>query len=296
MGWLRDLASLTLVAMAAMVGLIVASAGNGLHVPGGTHFHFAEATPIPAAKPLVAIKLASNGPIDGLKMAAGAPVIDVQTPDTTNLPNPQEALDRIRVKVPNEVASYFDVVLYVSKAAQGSLAQHLYLFHRNARGDLAYEQSFPVSTGRERHEKYFTSTPTGLFELDPDRFESYHYSRTWHAAMPWAMFLNASFGGRQTGIALHSSGRSHAALLGQRASGGCVRLPPEKAAELFHRFAAEERGYVPVFAYDSAAGRTSAYGQLVRNADGKPVMYYGYKVLVVIENYSGGPTLVATLV
>jgi hypothetical protein len=207
--------------------------------------------------------------------------------------NPGEALDRLRVKVPGELASYFDVFLYVSKAAEGSLAQHMYIFRRSARGDFQYEQSFPVSTGRERHEKYFTSTPVGLFELDPNRFERYHYSRTWHAAMPWAMFLNASFHGRQTGIALHSSGRAHAADLGHRASGGCVRLPPAKAAELFQRFRAEERGYVPVFAYDTEAGRTSAYGHLVRDAAGQPVMYYGYRVLLVIENYRGGPVLIA---
>lgn len=294
MGWLRDLSSLTLIVMAGMVGLIVASAGNGLHVPGGTHFHFAEAAPVPAAKPLAPIRLASNGPIAGL--AADPAAIDVDEPDTSNLANPDEAADRVRTKVSPELLTYFDTVLYVSKAANGSLAQHLYMFHSNGRGGLAYEQSFPVSTGRERHEKYFTSTPTGLFELDPDRFERHHYSRTWNAQMPWAMFLNASFGGRQTGIALHSSGRSHAALLGQRASGGCVRLPPEKAAELFQRFQNEERGYVPAFAYDTAAGRTSPVGQLVRTADGKPVMYYGYKVLVVIENYSGGPTLVAAIV
>src|SRR6185437_10268707 len=139
-----------------------------------------------------------------------------------------DAADRLREKVPNALYPYFDVYLYVSKAASGS---------------LVFEQSFPVSTARELHERYFTDTPDGLFELDPDRFETMHYSHTWHgAAMPWAMFLNATIHGRQTGVALHSSGEAHAALLGRRASGGCVRLPPQKAHELFERFRAEERG------------------------------------------------------
>jgi hypothetical protein len=115
--------------------------------------------------------------------------------------------------------------------------------------------------------------------------------------MPWAMFLNATIKGRQTGIALHSAG-VHIAELGSRASGGCVRLPPEKAAELFRRFQADERGYVPVFAFDSAHNRTSGDGVLVRDASGKPLLVPGYKVLVFIEDYggSGGPALVAVIV
>jgi hypothetical protein len=113
--------------------------------------------------------------------------------------------------------------------------------------------------------------------------------------MPWAMFLNASISGRQTGIALHSAG-SHVPDLGHRASGGCVRLPPEKAAELFHRFQLENRGSVPVMAFDAGLNRTSPTGRIVRGADGRPMMYYGYRVLLIIENYEGGPALVAAIV
>jgi hypothetical protein len=285
---LRELSALTIAVMGAMTALIVVASHGDLQIPGGTRFHFAE-----RARP---IRLASNEPLAGLRVAEeddDTPAVQIPPAPEAAMVNPGEALDRLRVKVPGDLVSYFDVFLYVSKAAEGSLAQHMYIFRRSAGGDLQFEQSFPVSTGRERHEKYFTSTPVGLFELDPNRFERYHYSRTWHAAMPWAMFLNASFHGRQTGIALHSSGQAHAANLGHRASGGCVRLPPAKAAELFERFRTEERGYVPEFAYDSAADRTSAYGHLVRDAAGQPVMYYGYRVLLVIENYRGGPVLVA---
>lgn len=207
-----------------------------------------------------------------------------------------DAADRLREKVPNALYPYFDVYLYVSKAAAGSLAQHMYVFHRDASGALVFEQSFPVSTGRELHERYFTDTPDGLFELDPDRFETMHYSHTWHgAAMPWAMFLNATIHGRQTGVALHSSGEAHAALLGRRASGGCVRLPPQKAHELFERFRAEERGMVPIFAFDARHRRTSGDGVLLRDGMGRPILTPGFRVLVFIEDYPGGPALVAVV-
>jgi len=206
-----------------------------------------------------------------------------------------DAADRLHGKIPSDLYAYFDVYLYVSKAAAGSLAQHLYVFHKDATNALVFEESFPVSTGRELHERYFTSTPVGLFELDPNRFERIHYSHTWHgAAMPDAMFLDAVIHGRQTGVALHSAS-VHIAELGHRASGGCVRLPPEKAAELFDRFEVEERGMVPIFAFDAAHNRTSGDGAVLRDRDGRPLLTPGFRVLVFIEDYEGGPALVAVV-
>jgi lipoprotein-anchoring transpeptidase ErfK/SrfK len=203
--------------------------------------------------------------------------------------------ERLRARVPPAALRYFDVLLYVSKAGNGPWAQHMFIFHRGDDGSLVYEKNIPVSTGRERHEKYFTSTPAGIFELDPARFEPMHYSHTWHnAPMAWAMFLNYTLHNRQVGIALHSAG-PHVADLGHRASGGCVRLPPDKASELYHRFQAEERGMVPVWAFDSAAGTTSTMAEMVRGPSGQPLMTEGYKVLLVIEDYPGGPALVAVL-
>jgi L,D-transpeptidase catalytic domain len=171
----------------------------------------------------------------------------------------------------------------------------MFVFHKDANNALVFEQTFPVSTGRERHERYFTSTPEGLFKLDPDRFERMHYSHAWHGApMPWAMFLEAVIHGRQTGVALHSAA-GHEADLGRRASGGCVRLPPDKAAELFQRFSTEEHGMVPVFAYDPVHSRTNGDGLVVRDMNGNPVLTPGYRVLVYIEDYPGGPALVAVV-
>ncbi|MEI9886552.1 MAG: L,D-transpeptidase [Rhizomicrobium sp.] len=244
------------------------------------------------------LRFASNEANSALRLAfGGAPQAQAAPPP---LPDPRlaqqaDAAGRLRAKIPSELYDYFDIYLYVSKAASGSLAQHLYMFHKDGANNLVFEQSFPVSTGREQYERYFTTTPTGLFELDPDRFEVSHYSRTWHAQMPWAMFLNATIRGRQTGIALHSSGNAHARLLGNRASGGCVRLPPDKAAELFRRFQAEARGDVPLFAFDSARNRTSGEGAVMHYADGRPVLVPGYRVLLFIEDYPGGPALVAVV-
>ena len=85
------------------------------------------------------------------------------------------------------------------------------------------------------------------------------------------------------------------ALLGNRASGGCVRLPPEKAAQLFNRFRREEQGMVPVFAYDAPHRRTSGDGEVQRDANGDPVLQQGYRVLLFIEDYPGGPAFVAVV-
>jgi hypothetical protein len=202
---------------------------------------------------------------------------------------------RLRDYVPRELFRYFNVFLYVSKAAEGSWAQRMFIFHRDEYGDLEFEQAIPVSTGRERYEKYFTTTPTGLFELDPNRFDRIHFSRRWHhAPMPWAMFLNYTVHGHLAGIALHSA-IGHEADLGRRASGGCIRLPPEMARYLFQRFQREEYGLVPVFAFDEDRNSTNVMGRMVRDADGRPVLEPGYRVLLLVQNYPGGPPLVAVV-
>ena len=147
-------------------------------------------------------------------------------------------------------------------------------------------RSPPAASARE---KYFTSTPSGLFELDPNRFDANHRSHRWNnAPMPWAMFLNYTIDNHATGVALHSA-IGHVPLLGQRASGGCVRMPPEKAEEYFQSFQASEQGEVPVFAFDSASGTTRTDGVLQRDMTGKPLLTEGYRVLLIIQDYPGGP-------
>jgi len=208
-------------------------------------------------------------------------------------PSGDDVAGRVRAAVPRALMGYFDLYLYVSKAAAGPWAQHMYVFRSAGDGGLQFEQSFPVSTGRELQEKYFTSTPAGLFELDPERFDRVHFSHRWHnAPMPWAMFLNYTIRSHPTGVALHSA-VGHLADLGHRASGGCVRMPPERAEELFRRIQETENGRVPVFAMDGST--TDKTGRIALDADGAPMFVQGYKVLLIIEDYPGAPVVVATL-
>jgi lipoprotein-anchoring transpeptidase ErfK/SrfK len=226
-----------------------------------------------------------------LRIADATPSVPLVTNDTADLANAVGL--RVHDSVPSNLFKYFDVYLYVSKAAAGPWAQHMFIFHKGADNHLVFEQTIPVSTGRERHEKYFTSTPTGLFELDPNRFDRNHHSRRWNnAPMPWAMFLDYTINNHLAGVALHS-GIGHVPLLGQRASGGCVRLPPEMAEMLFKRFQATEAGMVPRFAFNDSHSTTRTDGTLELGADGQPVLSPGYKVLLIIQDYPGGPALVA---
>lgn len=196
---------------------------------------------------------------------------------------------RIADKVPAALTPYFDTYIYVSKAAGGPLGQRLFLFHKNGDGTLAFEESFAVSTGRERSEQYFTATPTGIFELDVHRFFPMARSAKWDdARMPWAMFLNYSYREKMAGVALHAAiGAHELAMIGRRASGGCVRLPLAKANRLYHRFLSEARGQVPVLAFDDARGTTNVTGTVAQDEQGNILLADGLKVLVVIENYAG---------
>ena len=269
----------------------------------------AEAVPQKPVRVAERIELGKPTPVVPIPapMAKAAPIVSVAPIPAATPPAPpvvqvdnaylqaDAVAQRLRASVPAELFPYFDVYLYVSKSASGAWAQHMFVFHKTESGRLAFEETFPVSTGREQHEKYFTSTPTGLFELDPDRFDATHHSHRWHGApMPWAMFLNYTIRNHATGIALHS-GVGHVAMLGRRASGGCVRMPPQKAEEYFHRFQAAEHGQVPVFAFDSASGTTRTDGMLQWDMTGKPILTEGYRVLLIIENYPGGPATVAVL-
>jgi lipoprotein-anchoring transpeptidase ErfK/SrfK len=318
MNGLRQLAAVTACVMGAMTVALnvqdrhpalpnVASLWSGM-AASAAPLASSMATNPPAAKPAVAAKPVVAKPLP--VAVVSPPIPDPEGGATPAVPyrmqpppidaavlaeQSGDVAQHLRDRIPAALFPYFDEFLYVSKAAGGAWAQHLYMFHKSASGELVYEQAFPVSTGREQQEKYFTSTPTGMFELDPNRFDRVHFSHRWHgAAMPWAMFLDYTIHGHATGIAMHSA-ETHAYELGKRASGGCVRLPPEKAEELFKRFQAEERGLVPVFAFDDSRATTFTDGSMVRDASGNVELQDGYRVLLFIEDYPGGPAVVAVL-
>ena len=297
---LRVLAAVSAVAMIAMsaaVGVQNFHANPALQtsvenlIPG-----FANPVAVTRVQPQKLVRVAMNSATLPLPAPAQAPNAPAPVPQIDPATLQVDAVaQRVKDSVPSELFSYFHTYLYVSKAADGSWAQHMFVFHRADNGRLVFEETFPVSTGREQREKYFTSTPAGLFELDPNRFDANHRSRRWHnAPMPWAMFLNYTIHGHLAGIALHS-GIGHVALLGQRASGGCVRMPPEKAEYYFKKFKAEEYGQVPVFSFDALSNTTDTDGHLARDMEGKPLMTGGYKVLLIIQNEPGAPAMVAEL-
>lgn len=206
---------------------------------------------------------------------------------------------RFLLAMPDEIEPYFDLYLYVSKAARGPIAQHMFAYRRLEDGRLVLVHDWLVSTGRERREKYFTTTPVGLFMLDPDRFFADYWSRTWDTAMPWAMFLDYTrASGRRTGIAFHAViANTKIARLGQRDSGGCIRLAPEAAQALFEEIQTNYRGDVPIFDTDPVSGGTSRQGLVRYATDGTVATKRGYRVILMIEDYGGqsGPPAVADL-
>lgn len=204
------------------------------------------------------------------------------------------ARDRAMSQVNSEILPYFDLFLYVSKATEGPYAQRMYVYQRDREmgGMIRPVAQWLVSTGREQHEpKDFTTTPNGLFKLDPDRFTAFRRSIQWDGApMPYTMFYDAQIERRPTGYAIHGVGfEADLQYLGQRASAGCIRLHPQHARELYYNIRENMTGRVPVFAYDRKEDRTNVAGQPVRLADGSLRLKLGYRVLMIVEDFSGGP-------
>jgi hypothetical protein len=112
--------------------------------------------------------------------------------------------------------------------------------------------------------------------------------------MPYAMFFNWEHDGLQTGLAIHSATGDDVALLGNRASAGCVRLAPQNARLLFRLIRKDYSGLAPRFAYDRRTATMHNDGLLMHDAEGNLKYAEGYKVLVVIEN-NGGDNIVAAL-
>ncbi len=226
-----------------------------------------------------------------------APLPDLRAPSPGEL---SRVMLRLKDSLTSEMLENFELFLYVSKAENGPWAQRMYVFKKQASGNLDLLYNWPVSTGREAVE--FTPggqrapsyTPQGYYELDPDRMYKHHTSGQWGTPMPYAMFFNWRTGGLETGLAIHAAHGADIALLGQRASAGCVRLAPENAALLFNLIKTQYRGLAPRFAVDRRTATMSNQGLLMHDAEGRVQLADGYKVLVFIENY-GGDNVVAAV-
>ena len=247
----------------------------------------------PPAKPALTLAPQAMNPAPGAAPANAA----------SPAPNPAEVArveQRLKDNLTGEMFANFGLFLYVSKANSGPWAQRMYVFQKRANGDLVLLYDWPVSTGREKVEftpagqRMTTITPSGYYELDPKRSYTRYRSAEWNRPMPYAMFFNWIRDGSQTGFAIHAATGDDVALLGSRASAGCIHLSLDNAQVLFTLIRSQYRGLAPRFAIDRHTGTMSNDGILLHDADGHVQMADGYKVLVFIENY-GGQNVVAAL-
>lgn len=212
----------------------------------------------------------------------------------------RQAMARLKDSLTPEMLAHFELFLFVSKADKGPLAQRMYVFRKDAAGELTLAYDWAASTGREKPEisaighHTVTTTPQGFYELDPSRMYRAYHSTSWDQAMPYAMFFNWERQGLQTGLAIHAASGDDIARLGNRASAGCVHLSPEHAALLYNLIRSHYRGSVPRFAYNARTATSSNSGDFARDAAGDLKMADGYKVLIDIEDY-GGDNVVAAL-
>ena len=209
-------------------------------------------------------------------------------------------LSHLKVSLTKELYDNFDLFLYVSKANHGPWQQRMFVFQKQASGDLNLLYTWPVSTGREMlmpgpsGNMLETNTPQGYFQIDPDRVFRRYHSGEWDHDMPHAMFFSWEHDGLQTGIAIHGAVGADINDLGKRSSAGCIRIHPQNATLLFTLIKKNYRGLTPLFAYDKRTATMSSNGLLVHDKAGNLQYAEGYKVLILVEN-NGGDDIVAAL-
>jgi hypothetical protein len=262
-----------------------------------------ESAPVPAEPKLVEPNPIQPNVRIGSASPPAIPKPAIPKPESPRLPPVHDRLTAATLRLKNrltpEMLRHFGLILYVSKARTGPLAQRM-LVMENSKGVLKPIHDWAVSTGREQNEisprgrSSFTATPQGFYELDPDRMYRRYHSWSWDQNMPHAMFFNWQRRGMMTGLAIHAAIDKDIAKLGSRASAGCVHLAPEHAALLYRLVRQDYRGRVPRFAYNAATGTMSNSGNFMHDRDGRVRMTDGYEVLVVIDDY-GGESRVAEL-
>lgn len=244
------------------------------------------------------------------RLALAAPSVSAQEPVPQPALSSQPSIapedltrvvERLKDNLTPELFANFALFLYVSKAEHGPWAQHMYVFAKADNGDLNLQYDWLVSTGREQVEindagrRLTTHTPPGYYELDPERLYRHYHSSEWGKPMPYAMFFDWMKNGRKTGLALHAATGDDIALLGRRASAGCIHLAPKDAATLFTLIKSRYRGLAPRFAVNRRTGTMSNEGILLHDANGRVELAEGYRVLVFVENYGGKDNVIAAL-
>lgn len=172
----------------------------------------------------------------------------------------------------------FTNIVVVNKSNTGPSKQTLRLYV-----DGKLKLVTKISSGREKYEKgcapgqepkrdhcstrpYWSTTPVGYF--DTDKLDERYFSNLWQTWMPFAVFF-------ESGIATHQAPAGTEGKLGERASGGCIRMHPDKAPIIFKAVQTAGKGLVPVLKRDGNLAKTSA-GDVIRKI--------AYKTLYIIEN------------
>ncbi len=265
-----------------------------------------EVAPPPAAPAPAVVQ--PEKPIARLESAPRVQLAAVSTPATATdalqeeVPLISAAERRLFATVPEEIEGYFDLFMYVSKSNRGPLAQRMFVFQRDTDGKVIPYAEWRVSTGREkleihREKRIRTTTPEGIFMLDPARMYQSYRSRTFdNAPMPYAMFYDLQNNGNMSGLAIHAVvGRSKIARLGRRDSAGCVRLSPANAKELFFKIKNTMKGRVPSLVINEN-GSTDRWGRVEKAADGTMMLQDGYRAVLLVENYDGRDEVVGPVV
>jgi len=182
-------------------------------------------------------------------------------------------------------------VIVINKAAKGNGAQTLRLYTNRQ-----LQLTTKVSTGREdleqigvfrgilngffkgATESHWRHTTRGFYTVK--RVEGYNYrSGESNFHMPYAMFFND-----KRGLAVHqvppdlSGGEAGGeAMLGRRASSGCVRVHKTRIVQIHNAVTSADRGEIPVI--DTRTGRQKL------DKSGQPAYSKGYRTLVIVEEY-----------
>lgn len=172
----------------------------------------------------------------------------------------------------------FTNVIVINKANSGSDRQTIKLYVNGVLNLVS-----KASTGRETYEAgckpgqdpkkdhcsvraYWSTTPSGYFDVD--KLVENYFSNLWKTWMPYAVFF-------ESGIATHQAPAGTENKLGQRASGGCVRLHPNVAPVIYKAVQDAGQGLVPVIARN---------GDLKKTPAGDTIRKIGFKTLVIVEN------------
>ncbi len=182
-------------------------------------------------------------------------------------------------------------VIVINKAASGTGAQRLRLY-TNRQLMLTTK----VSTGREdieyinpmrgvlnkifkgTTESHWRHTTRGFYTVKRIEGASYRSGES-KFQMPYAIFFNAS-----RGLAVHQvppdlSGGEAAgeAMLGKRASSGCVRVHKNYIQQIHRAVVSADKGQIPVLDIKTGQPKLDEYGRVRYER--------GYKTIVIVEEY-----------